>query len=386
MEYGISSAQLPSVLVVDDIPDNVRLIAELLEGTCRCRVATSGIKALAIAVAYPQPELILLDVDMPDMNGYEVCRRLKADPATSSIPVIFITALTGEEDETEGFRAGGVDYITKPVSKAVLLARVKAQLTIASSKHYLARKNELLESMVRERSRQLTSIRDVIVLALASLAEARDNETGTHIMRVQHYSQLLAMTLQKYPEHNITDEFIELIFKTSPLHDIGKVGVPDSILFKQGKLSGEEFAAMKRHSLLGGQTLDEVERQLAVPEEFVSMAQAITLHHHERWDGEGYPLGLAGKDIPLAARIVALADAYDALTSPRAYKSPVTLDDARRIIESERGKQFDPDVVGAFLEKEPEFREIRERLADAEAGQGRSVTLQLLMKKGPDAQ
>ncbi len=372
---------LPSILVVDDVPNNLTLITDLLAGQYRCRVAINGYRALSIARGTPQPELILLDVAMPEMDGYEVCRELKKDPFTRDIPVIFLTAMDGDDDETEGFNAGGIDYITKPVSKAVLTARINAHLTLTRSKRFLTDKNELLENMVALRAKQLATMQDVIILAMASLAEARDNDTSAHVRRIQHYSRALAVSLKNNPSYarQLTDESLELIFKTSPLHDIGKVGVPDSILFKSGRLSPEEYDEMKKHSFFGGQTLMEVERQLAAPEAFVAMAHEIALHHHERWDGTGYPLGLSGEQIPLPARIVALADAYDALTSARVYKPPYPREEARKVIERERGRQFDPAVVDAFIAAEPTFYEIAENFADAEAETGRSVALQRLI-------
>ncbi len=371
MERPLFTAQdKMTLLIVDDAPDNLALISNLLAGIFRCRVATSGPKALEIATGPQPPDLILLDVAMPEMNGYEVCRKLKEHPRSRDIPVIFLTAMDGEDDEAEGFRAGGIDYITKPVSKAVLIARVHAHLTIARSKNYLAHKNELLETMVAERTKQLTTMQDVIILAMASLAEARDNDTSAHVQRIQHYARALAVALRSNPDYasRISDETVELIYKTSPLHDIGKVGVPDSILFKAGRLTVDEFAEMKKHSSFGGQTLMEVERQLVVPESFVRMAHEIAMYHHERWDGSGYPLGLAGENIPLSARIVALADAYDALTRTRMYKSPCSPTEARAAVERERGRQFDPAVVDAFLVAENTFYEIAASFVDAAEG------------------
>jgi len=377
----LTAEYTPTILIVDDVPENLTLISDLLVDRYRCRVAINGARALVIAAADPQPDVILLDVAMPEMDGYEVCRRLKASPRTQDIPVIFLTALNGEDDETLGFAVGGVDYIAKPVSRAVLTARLEAQLTLLRGKRFLAHKNELLESMVTERTRQLSSMQDVIIMAMASLAETRDNETGAHIRRVQHYTRALALSLRENPEYRdrLPDEVLDLLFKTSPLHDIGKVGVPDAILFKPGKLTREEFDEMKQHSFFGSQTLMEVERQLAAPEAFVSMAYEIALHHHERWDGTGYPLGLQGEEIPLSARIVALADTYDALTSARVYKPPYAMEDARSIIWRDRGKQFDPAVVDAFMACEDVFAEIARNNPDREAGGGRHTALRRLM-------
>lgn len=371
----------PSVLVVDDVPEILALISEMLADRCRCRVTLDGAKALEIARSANRPDLILLDISMPGMDGYEVCRQLKTDPRTADIPIIFLTALDGEEDETKGFEAGGVDYITKPVSRAVLRARVEAQLTLLRGRRFLEHRNELLEDMVQKRSRQLSSMQDVIILAMASLAETRDNDTGAHIRRVQCYTRELALALRENPAYRdrLDDEVLELLYKTCPLHDIGKVGVPDSILFKPGRLSADEFDAMKRHSFFGGQTLLEVERQLAAPAAFVSMAHDIALHHHERWDGTGYPQGLCEEEIPLSARLVALADTYDALTATRVYKPPYPADEACEVIRRERGRQFDPAVVDAFLSRRDAFRIISETYPDPVQDSGRPAALRRLI-------
>ena len=371
---------LPTVLVVDDIPDNLSLITELLAGQYRCRVATSGAKALAVAASDPRPDVILLDISMPEMDGYEVCRRLKADPATRDIPVIFLTALDSEGSEAEGFRMGGVDYITKPVSKAILLARVNAQIALLHSKRRLARRNELLERMVSERGRQLINMQNVIILAMASLAETRNNDTDVHIRRLQHYTRALALSLRANPAYTdrLPDIVLELLFKTCPLHDIGKVGVADGVLFKPGKLLPDEFEEMKQHTVLGGQTLTEVERQLAAPEAFVSMAHDIAFYHHERWDGSGYPLGISGEAIPLSARIVALADTYDALTSSRIYRNAYSPAEARDIIARQRDKQFEPALVDAFLACEEQLLAIAEAFSENARSDNRSHILRRL--------
>lgn len=359
-------SEKPTVLIVDDAPVTVSLIAELLAGQFRCRVALNGRKALAIAEGVDSPDIILLDVSMPEMDGYEVCRRLKGNPRTRDIPVLFLTTLDSDGSEEEGFKAGGADYMVKPVSRAVLLARLNAHLALSRNQKQLSRRTETLEHLVEERGRQLENMQNVIVLALASLAESRNTDTGSHIQRIQHYSLALGRALRERQTYRryLTDTTLSLLFKSCPLYDIGKVGVPDSILFKRGKLSADEFAAMKRHAVFGGQTLRKVERQLVCPEIFISMAHEITLHHHERWDGFGYPTGLAGRQIPLSARIVALADTYDALVSPRSYKPLHRHGEARIIIAQERGKQFDPDIVDAFLACESTFIAVAQAFSD----------------------
>ena len=377
------AAGMPTVLVVDDIPNNLSLISDLLSDKYRCRVAVGGAKALVIAESAPQPDVILLDISMPDMDGYEVCRRLKAKPSTRDIPVIFLTSLDSDLDEAEGFRVGGVDYITKPVSKTILMARVDAQIKLLYSRRCLSRKNELLESMVRERGNQLANLQNVIIMALASLAETRNQDTDAHIRRVQHYTRALGISLRKHPDYTdrLPDMVLDMLFKTCPLHDIGKVGVADGILFKPGKLSREEFEQMKRHAFFGGQTLMEVERQLAAPETFVTMAYEIALYHHERWDGSGYPLGLAGEAIPLSARIVSLADTYDALISSRVYKPAYAAADARNIILRERGKQFESALVDAFLDCEDEFIRIVEKFSGFSQEEDRLRVLHRLIQE-----
>ena len=376
-------ASLPTVLVVDDIPANLSLITELLAGQYRCRVATGGAKALAVAASAPRPDVILLDISMPEMDGYEVCRRLKADPATCDIPVIFLTALDSKGNDAEGFSVGGVDYIAKPVSKAILLARVNAQISLQHSKRHLAQKNERLEQMVRERGKQLANMQNVIILAMASLAETRNNDTDVHIQRIQHYTRALALSLRANPAYTdrLPDTVLDLLFKTCPLHDIGKVGVADGILFKPGLLLPDEFEEMKQHTILGGQALTGVERQLAAPEAFVSMAHDIALYHHERWDGSGYPLGIEGESIPLSARIVSLADTYDALTSSRVYRQAYSPAEARDIIARERDKQFEPALVDAFLDCEKKLLAIAEIFSEECPSNSRSHVLRRLAKE-----
>ena len=364
----------PTVLVIDDMPASLATISDLLAGNYRRRIATNGQKGLHLAARPPQPDLILLDVLMPGMDGYEVCRRLKDNPDTRGIPVIFLTSLDSHEDEARGFAAGGVDYITKPVSKDVLMARVDAQISLVRSRRLLSQRSTLLEELVEQRSKQLSIMQDVIILAMASLAERRESDTNGHVRRIQLFTRALALSLRNNPRYRaeLTEESLELLYKTSPLHDIGKVGVPDAVLFKPGKLSEDEFEAMKRHAMFGAQALQDVERRLAAPEVFVSMARDIAMFHHERWDGTGYPMGLKGEDIPLCARIVALADTYDALTSERIYKPPYPAEDALTIIGREQGRQFDPAVVEAFFLCEGEFRNIARAHSDVRYAAGQA--------------
>ncbi|SHN59674.1 response regulator [Desulfovibrio litoralis] len=356
----------PTLLLVDDTPDNITLLCSLLGGQYRNKVATNGQKALKIAFAEPHPDLILLDIMMPEMDGYEVCRQLKANPATKDIPVIFLTAKNQEDDETKGFELGAVDYITKPISPPILLARVHTQLTLKDARSFLERQNEILEKQVDQRTQQLASLQDVIIIAMASLAETRDNETGFHIRRTQNYVREMAAHLQEHPRFSayLDKKTVELLKKSAPLHDIGKVGVPDRILLKPGKLTEEEFEIMKKHTIYGHNTILEAENNLGSPESFLSIAREIAYSHHEKWDGSGYPQGLKGDEIPISARLMAIADVYDALMSKRVYKEAMSHEQAKEIIVNGKGTHFDPDVVDAFIAIQDKFSLIAVEFAD----------------------
>lgn len=350
----------PTILVVDDTPDNITLLCSLLGEQYRNKVATNGVKALKIARSDPRPDLILLDIMMPEMDGYEVCRQLKADPLTEHIPIIFLTAKTQEGDETKGFELGAVDYITKPIVPPILMARVHTHLALQDARKFLEQQNEVLEEQVEERTRQLAALQDAIIIAMASLAETRDNDTGHHIRRTQHYVRELAVRLKTHPKYEteITDDFIATIYKTAPLHDIGKVGVPDAILLKPGRLTPEEFEIMKLHTVYGRDAIIAAEKSMEAPESFLLTARAIAYSHHEKWDGSGYPEKLAGEDIPLSARLMAIADVYDALITKRIYKDAMPHEEAVKVIEAGKGTHFDPDVVEAFSEIKDKFAAI----------------------------
>ncbi|MBI3149128.1 MAG: two-component system response regulator [Betaproteobacteria bacterium] len=362
------SAPRQTVLIVDDTPDNVRLVASLLKELYQTRVATDGERALQLAAASPQPDLVLLDVEMPGMDGYEVCARLKADPPTAAIPVVFLTARSKVEEEERGLRLGAVDYIAKPISPPILLARVRTHLALRNARRFLEDKNAWLEAEVARRMQELGAVQDLTILAMALITERRDNETGSHIRRTQHYVRLLARQLRLHPHFAgfFDDATIELLYKSAALHDIGKVGVPDAILRKPGALTAEEFAVMKTHTIIGRDTLLEVEREVGQPSSFLRFAREIACSHHERWDGTGYPEGLRGEAIPFAARLMAVADVYDALVTRRVYKPALPHEQALVIVREGRGKHFDPDVVDAFIAIEHEVREIAARLADSE--------------------
>ena len=360
----------PTLLAVDDTADNLTLLNDLLCRQYKVKLANSGEKALRIAAATPSPDLILLDIMMPGMDGYEVCRQLKLQPATRDIPVIFLTACADAEAERAGLEAGAVDYVTKPFNPPVLLARVKTHLALKAQADFLRDKSAFLEAEVDKRTREIRAIQDVTIHTLASLAETRDSETGNHIRRTQFYVKALARRLCENPglAAILTPRYIEMLFKSAPLHDIGKVGIPDSILLKPGRLSPEEFEIMKTHTTLGRQAIEHAEQLLGMQVDFLSMSKDIAQSHQEKWDGSGYPQQLAGDAIPLSARLMALADVYDALISRRIYKPAMSHAQAAEIIVAGRGQHFDPDVVDAFLAIQDEFQAIARRFSDAEAG------------------
>ncbi|MFY7864885.1 response regulator [Roseateles sp.] len=358
-----------TVLVVDDTPDNLSLMSDLLKDEYRVKVTNSGEKALKIAGSATPPDLILLDIMMPGLDGYQVCAQLKADAGTRHIPVIFLTAKDEIEDEKRGLDLGAVDYITKPISPPIVLARVKTQLALKASADFLRDQNAYLESEVQRRTREVAAIQDVTIMAMASLAETRDNETGNHIRRTQHYIKALALQLQKDSPYaaQLDDHTIDMLFKSAPLHDIGKVGIPDRILLKPGRYEPHEFEIMKSHPRLGRDAIIRAEQELGMSVPFLAHAKDIAYAHQEKWDGSGYPEGLSGEAIPLSARLMALADVYDALISRRVYKAPMSHDKAVDIIREGRDTHFDPLLVDAFLAIEARFIEIADRYRDSDA-------------------
>ncbi len=367
MDMPLAADLKPTLLVVDDTPVNLSIMSSLLKGHYRVKIARDGEKALEIADGATRPDLILLDVSMPGMDGYEVCRRLKASPGTRDIPVIFLTARASADDEQHGLELGAVDYITKPISQPIVLARVRTHLQLKSSADFLRDQNAFLESEVARRTEQVRAVQDVTILALASLAETRDNETGNHIRRTQHYVRTLAETLQRRPRYApaLSDHNIALLFKSAPLHDIGKVGIPDAILLKPGRYTPEEFEVMKAHPRLGRDAIDQAARELGGAADFLVFAKEIAYSHHEKWDGSGYPERLAGDAIPVSGRLMAIADVYDALISRRVYKEGMSHEKALGIIVEGRGTHFDPEMLDAMLAIEHEFRAIAQRYADA---------------------
>jgi putative two-component system response regulator len=324
--------QRPRLLLVDDEPTNLQVLRHVLQADYRLLFATDGERALQVA-REQRPDLVLLDIMMPHMDGYAVCCALKADAATASIPVIFITALDDSQDETAGFDVGGVDYLTKPVSPPVVRARVRTHLS-------LVRMEELRETRLQ------------IVQRLGRAAEYKDNETGLHVIRMSHFAQLLALAAGCSPA------WAEDLLNAAPMHDVGKIGIPDAVLRKPGPLDAAEWDTMRRHPEIGAEIMGEH------PSGVLQLAREIALAHHEKWDGSGYPRGLAGEAIPLSARIVAIADVFDALTTRRPYKEPWPVQEAMNHIAAQAGKHFDPALVALFAPLLPQLLEIRARWAE----------------------
>ncbi|MEI8207703.1 MAG: HD domain-containing phosphohydrolase [Methylococcales bacterium] len=367
-----------TILIVDDQIENLTILGELLESHYRVRIADGGARALRAVNIDPQPDLILLDVMMPDINGYDVLTRLKADPATKDIPVIFVTSKDSIEDEEHGLELGAADYILKPVKPLVLLARVYTQIENRRAKKLLKNQNHYLELEIERRMHHNEVIQSVSLAALSLLAETRDSDTGNHIYRTQHYVALLAQALQAHDDYReqLDDEQLSRIIKAAPLHDIGKVGIPDHILCKPGILTKDEFAIMQTHTVIGANAIAKAIQRVnqadtsiyhsdPTPMTFLEVARQMVLWHHERWDGTGYPDKLSGTKIPLPARIMALADVYDALISNRVYKKTFPILKVEEIIISERGRHFDPVIVDVFIELRNEFEKIAIKLSDS---------------------
>jgi putative two-component system response regulator len=358
----------PIVLVVDDMPENLMVLGELLHDNYRIRLANSGLRALEVAASEPRPDIILLDVMMPDLDGYAVLERLRAMPETRDIPVIFVTAMDSEADEERGFTQGAVDFIHKPIKPAIVRARVRTHLDLKAARDALQSRNLNLETEITRRIRENQMIQDVSMRALASLAETRDNETGNHIRRTQYYVELLAQLLMNHPRFAglQAEGIIDIIVKAAPLHDIGKVGIPDHILLKPGPLDPDEWRIMQTHTRLGADAIESalVDEDDQAPLAFLHIAIDIAYSHHEKWDGSGYPDRLQGEAIPLPARLMAVADVFDALISRRVYKPPMPFEKAAEIIVAGRGSHFDPDIVDVFVRCFDSFVAIARRYAD----------------------
>jgi len=339
------------VLVVDDMPDNIEVLRGILHKEYLLLAAINGAKALQIARSAQKPDIILLDVMMPEMDGYEVCRRLKSDSRTAHIPVIFITGMGEAESETLALSLGAVDYITKPIIPAVVKARVKTHLALYDQ-------SRELESLVQARTEELQRTRLQIIQDLGRAAEYKDNETGMHVIRMSNYARLLAKAA------GLDERVVELVFNAAPMHDVGKIGIPDSIVLKPGPLNDEEWAIMKTHPAIGAGIIGDPNDS-----DLLEMAVTVAMTHHEKWNGQGYPKGLSGEDIPIEGRITAVADVFDALTSERPYKKPWSVEDAMDLLKREAGAHFDPLLIPLFEEILPEILKVKAKYADEVAAE-----------------
>ncbi len=368
MSNSLDFTQKATVLVVDDTLDNLTLMAGLLKDLYKVKIANSGEKAIKFTQSESPPDLILLDIMMPGMSGYDVCKILKDDPKTRHIPIIFLTAMTATEDEKKGLEMGAADFITKPINPPIVLTRVASQLQVKAAADFLKDQNAYLEAEVAKRTEELSAVQDVTIMAMASLAETRDSDTGNHIRRTQYYVKAVAEKLSTHYRFRdyLSGKAIDTLFKSAPLHDIGKVGIPDRILLKPGKFTPEEFDIMKSHTSLGRDAIVRAEEQLNLKVDFLNCAKEIAYYHQEKWNGSGYPTGASGDAIPISARLMAVADVYDALISRRVYKDGMPHEKAVGIIVEGKGSHFDPDIVDALLELQDEFRAIALRDADTD--------------------
>ncbi|MBU2550353.1 MAG: two-component system response regulator [Proteobacteria bacterium] len=347
------------ILVVDDEDLNLRLIEALLRPQgYEVTLARDGAEALEKVRENP-PDLILLDIMMPRMNGFETAGKIRSDPATMLIPIVMVTALQDVEDRVKALEVGADDFLTKPVDRMELRARVRSLLKVKAYNDHMKNYQQELEAQVAQRTEQLRQAFEKITRAsletihrLARAAEYKDEDTGAHILRMSNYSAAIARKM------GLDDVTVERILYAAPMHDVGKIGIPDSILLKPGPLGKEEWELMKQHTTIGARILEGSDG------DFIRMAEMISLTHHEKWDGNGYPRGLQGEDIPLVARIVAIADVFDALMSKRPYKQPFSLEKSLGIIRESRGSHFDPEAVDAFFSIQDEILVIRGQFKD----------------------
>ena len=360
-----------TLLIIDDAPETLAVLSDLLLPYFQVRVATSGLEGLRLARLSPQPDLILLDVMMPVMDGYAVLAQLQAGAQTRDIPVMFLTSLAQAEDIERGLKLGAADYITKPCSPIVVMARVQTQLQAKQARDWIKTQNTLLEAEVARRMVENDLTQRASIYALAHLAEMRDTDTGNHLRRTQGYVRQLAQGLQQHPRFcaTLNAQYIELLARSAPLHDIGKVGIPDHILLKRGALTAAEMTVMRTHAKLGSDAIELAEKDIETPLPFFAIAKEIAHWHHEKWDGSGYPDGLVGDAIPVAARLMALADVFDALICTRVYKRALPFEQARDHILAARGQHFDPDVVDAFEADFAQFVSIAKRYQEIHQAQ-----------------
>jgi putative two-component system response regulator len=338
------------ILIVDDNPQNLKVLSEILrQVSYKVRTTTSGRLALK-SLALKPVDLILLDINMPELNGYEVAETIKSDMQLKDIPIILITALSSIEDKLKGFEKGAVDYITKPFMLEEVLVRVETHLKLKEARQLLQLENQKLEKLVNEKVLEITSAHLTTVFAMVELAESRDDDTGKHVKRIGEYCRKLSeFAMEASYDIAIDAAFLHNIYIASPLHDIGKIGISDAILLKPGKLTAEEFENIKAHVIIGAEKLEAI-ASVSPENAFIKMGARIARYHHEKWDGSGYMAGLSGKTIPIEARIMAIADVYDALRSKRIYKLPFSHDEALKIMLEGRGAHFDPTLLDLFLE------------------------------------
>jgi len=351
----------PKILVIDDERFYINVLVELLKNDYQLYIAKSGDQALK-RIADNPPDLILLDIMMPEMDGYQTCQKIKQQPLWADIPIIFLTGKTDPDSEAQAFDYGAVDFISKPIAASTVKARIKTHLSLLLARQTLEMQNLLLEQKVHERTHEIELTQDAAIYSLSMLAEARDEETGEHIQRTQLFVQSLAQKLQSQPKFSdiLDDKTIELLYKSAPLHDIGKIAVPDYILKKPGKLTAKEQLEMQKHTIYGGDALKIAEKRSG-SSSFLKFAREIAYSHQEKWDGSGYPEGLKGEQIPMSARLMAVADVYDALVNKRIYKPAYSHQEAVDYITQEKGKHFDPDIVDAFIQIEAEFARITQQ-------------------------
>jgi putative two-component system response regulator len=340
-----SAKNKQTILIVDDTPENIDLLTQVLDPYYQTKVALNGERALKIMAGDVKPDLILLDIMMPGISGYDVCQRLKRNSDTHGVPIIFVTAMNEMEDERKGLELGAVDYITKPISPAIVLARVRTHLALYNQ-------TRELERMVALRTKELETTRHQIIRRLGRAAEFKDNETGNHVIRMSHYARLTAQAL------GMGSALVDILFHAAPMHDVGKIGIPDNILLKPGKLDEVEWEVMRQHPSMGARIIGEH------TEELLQAAHSVAFTHHEKWDGSGYPHGLKGEEIPIFGRIVAIADVFDALTSERPYKKAWTVEAALQMINQGAGTHFDPGLIQPFMAALPEILLIKAQYAE----------------------
>ncbi len=356
----------PYILIADDEDANRKLLLDFLTSLgYNVMEASNGQEALEQVLKH-KPDIIVLDINMPILDGYEVLKVIKSNPDTRIIPVIIITGLGDNESHIKAVELGADDFLIKPFNIHFLRARIRSLLTIKMLYDLTRKYQKRLEENNLELLNELVKTQEITIVALAKLAEFRDPETGEHLERMREYVRVLTTELKRMGKYEkyIDEKYIENIYKSTPLHDIGKVGIPDHILLKPSKLTPDEFEIMKKHTIIGGDAIKSAIEEAGMQTSFLDMAKHIAYNHHEKWDGTGYPFGLKGEDIPLSARITAVADVYDALTSRRVYKDAYRHEVAKEIISSEAGKHFDPEVVEAFFNREEEFIELKEKYKD----------------------